>query len=137
MGTLDQEIEQNPDQAFVIRMLKLAPMLWYDPNFDASFLWNDVRLDPLGSDIIWNKLFQDYEIPDMRELELPVLLLLGRHDYFNPPHLWESHSSKFQNLTVRIFEKSGHTPSYEEADDFNSAVLHWLNHDPKEAINTC
>lgn len=126
MSAIEKVIDQNPEKAFIVRMLQFAPMLWYDPSYDATHLWKDVQLDPLGSDVIWNKLFTNYEIPDISNIEIPVLLLLGRYDYFNPPHLWENHRSKFKDLTLRIFEKSGHTPSLEEPEWFNAALLEWL-----------
>lgn len=119
-------IEQKSEDPFVGRMLQLGPMLWYDPAFDASNLWKGVALDPLGSHLIWNQLFSDYELSSFDQLETPVLLLLGRYDYFNPPHLWEGYRSKFKDLTLRIFEKSGHTPSFEESESFNSELLRWL-----------
>ncbi|HSW70485.1 MAG TPA: hypothetical protein VLH77_00710 [Gammaproteobacteria bacterium] len=62
------------------------------------------------------------------QLNMPVLLMLGRYDYWNPPHLWEPLRQKFKNLTIRVFEKSGHTPQLEEAELFDSELLSWLRH---------
>ena len=39
----------------------------------------------------------------------------------------KNHRAKFKDLTVRIFEKSGHTPSFEETEVFNSELLGWAN----------
>lgn len=127
MEQVTQAMEQNPEEAFIIRMLKFGPMLWYNPSYNATDLWKGIKPDSLGSDIIWNKLFSDYEIPDISHINIPVLLLLGRYDYFNPPHLWEGYRTKFKDLTVRVFEKSGHTPSLEEAEVFNAELLKWAN----------
>ena len=52
-------------------------MLWHDPSYDATPLWKDVKLNTLGSEIIWNKLFTDYEVPDIKHTDIPVLLYSG------------------------------------------------------------
>lgn len=41
-------------------------------------------------------------------------------------NLWDSLRPKFKNLTVRIFEKSAHSPQYEEAELFDAELLKWL-----------
>lgn len=41
--------------------------------------------------------------------------------------MWEKIRSYFNNLTIRFFEKSGHTPQFEEAEQFNAELLQWLN----------
>lgn len=48
-------------------------------------------------------------------------MALGRHDFIVAPP-----SSRFADVTVRIFEKSGHTPQYEEAERFDRELLHWM-----------
>jgi proline iminopeptidase len=126
LNAMEARIKQNSSKAFIIRMLTFGPMLWYNPSFDATNLWKDVKLDLIGSHIIWNTLFSDYEIPDISHINISVLLLLGRYDYFNPPYLWENHRSKFKNLTIRVFEKSGHTPSLEQPDLFHHELLQWM-----------
>ena len=94
--------QQNPEDAFVTRMLIWA-MLWHDPNYDATPLWKDVKLSTLGSEIIWNKLFTDYEIPDIKHTHIPCCYSDAM--ITSPPHLWENHRAKFKNITVRIFER--------------------------------
>lgn len=124
---LEANMQAYGNDDFISRMLVFAPMLWYDPKFDTTSLWKDIVVDRVGSEVIWQKLFTDYEFPDISYLDLSVLLLLGRKDYFNPPHLWQDHLHKFKNLDIHTFEKSGHTPSYEEPELFNDFVLQWLN----------
>ncbi len=52
--------------------------------------------------------------------------MLGRYDYFNPSCFWEEHLSFVSDFTVRIFEKSGHTPQLEESDNFDEELMKWL-----------
>lgn len=126
--TLQTDIEANPDEAFITRALKFGPMIWYNPNFDASTLWKDVKVIPEIMDYLWGKVFREIDITkNLNQLNSPVFLGLGRYDYWNPPHLWEKVRSNFNNLTIRVFEKSGHTPQLEEAEQFDNELLKWLD----------
>jgi proline iminopeptidase len=62
----------------------------------------------------------------LKSISCPIFLALGRYDYFNPPHLWEKYREFASNLTVRVFEKSGHTPQLEEPANFDAELLKWL-----------
>ncbi|MDJ1258058.1 MAG: alpha/beta hydrolase [Candidatus Midichloria sp.] len=48
------------------------------------------------------------------------------YDDFNPPHLWEKYRTFASDFTVRIFEKSNHTPQLEEPDNFDEELMKWL-----------
>lgn len=127
LTNLETHPTKNSDQVFVQRMLTFAPMLWYDWNFDATFLWKDVILSAIGSNIIWGSMFSDYDMKKtLNKIHCPIFLALGRHDYWNPPYLWDIYESRFKNITLRVFEKSGHTPSIEEPMLFNTEVESWL-----------
>jgi proline iminopeptidase len=43
-----------------------------------------------------------------------------------PYATWEPYRSAFKDLMVRVFEKSGHTPQFEESDLFDSELMNWL-----------
>ena len=60
-------------------------------------------------------------------MHIPVFVALGRYDYWNPPHLWETYRQYFSDLTIRVFEKSGHTPQFEQKNDFDRELLDWVN----------
>ena len=90
--------------------------------------WEDVIVIPEMFDYVWGNLFKDIDITkNLESFNKPVLLMLGRYDYWNPPHLWEPLRTKFNNLTIRVFEKSGHTPQFEEAELFDNELLNWLS----------
>lgn len=116
----------NP--SFVARMLAFGPRLWYDPHFDAIHLWQGVDVHPIGSGIIWGPMFQDYDIRQaLKAIACPIFLALGRYDFFNPPHLWEAYRPCVRDLTIRVFEESGHTPQLEESNLFDAELLTWLH----------
>lgn len=124
---LEAHLNPSPDQVFVQRMLAFAPMIWYDWNFDATSLWKDVALNPVGSNIVWGNLFANYDIRKTLQLiHCPIFLALGRCDFWNPPYLWDGYQNEFKNMTLRFFEKSGHTPSLEEPILFDAEVEAWL-----------
>lgn len=127
LSALQTAIESNPSQAFIARALKFAPMIWYNPHFDASFLWQDVKVIPEIMDYLWGYVFREIDITkNLNQLKTPIFLCLGRYDYWNPPCLWEKVRPYFNNLTIRVFEKSGHTPQFEESEQFNNELLQWL-----------
>lgn len=128
MQGLPARLSANPDRAFVERMLAFGPMIWFDPAYDASLLWQDVNLVPAILEHLWGKIFTEIDVASyLQNLSVPVLLLLGRYDYWNPPYLWENYRALFSNLTVRVFEQSGHTPQLEEPNSFENEILAWLN----------
>jgi len=127
MQFLQSDIEKNPDKRFIFYSLRSGPRIWYDYQYDAAPLWQDVTVIPEMFDYVWGHLFKNIDITKgLENLNIPVLLMLGRYDYWNPPHLWEPLRSRFKNLTIRIFEKSGHTPQLEEPEFFNKELLQWL-----------
>ena len=79
-------------------------------------------------DHVWGEIFREIDITKgLDKLTAPVLLVLGRYDYLVPPaYLWESVRGKFKDLTVRVFERSGHAPHFEEPALFDKELLGWL-----------
>lgn len=129
LASLQAEIDANPRKAFIIRTLKFGPMIWYNENFDATDLWQDVKIIPEIVDYLWEDVFREINIKkELNTLKIPVFLGLGRYDYWNPPYLWEAIRPHLKNLTIRVFEKSGHTPQYEEPELFDKELLHWLTY---------
>ena len=43
-----------------------------------------------------------------------------------PYATWDPYRSRFKDLTVRVFERSGHTPQLEESALFDAELLQWL-----------
>jgi len=122
-----QKFMKSGGQSFVGRILAFGPRLWYNYNFDAIKLWEGVEINSIGGSIIWGSMFENYDIEKvLKTIKCPIFLALGRYDYFNPPHLWEKYRSFVSDFTIRIFEKSGHTPQLEEASNFDAELIKWL-----------
>jgi proline iminopeptidase len=125
--TLEAKVAAYPARAFIARMLVFGPMIWFKPDYDATWLWENVKIVPEMIDYVWGKIFAEIDIKNyVSHLSMPVLLVLGRYDYWNPPYLWESYRILFKDLTIRIFEQSGHSPQLEEQSEFNRELVNFI-----------
>ncbi|SHG16658.1 proline iminopeptidase [Fodinibius roseus] len=114
----------SPKEAFVAEYVTDAPMYWYDPTYDASWLWQDMNFEMRAVNA-FRDLFRNYKM-DGKLLKLPILVTMGRYDFVVPHTLWEPMLPNFQNVTFKLFEESGHTPQLEEAVKFNKTLTNWL-----------
>lgn len=79
-------------------------------------------------DFFYRIALRDLDVTQgLKDFHLPVFLALGRSDYIiAPAGSWDPIRPHFQNLTVRIFERSGHSPQFEEMDLFDAELIRWL-----------
>ena len=126
----DEELAKlPPDQVFVRGYIRNAARVWYDPRFDCTPLWEGVTVNMDVFGYVWGKLFAEIDVANgLEHFDRPVFLALGRYDFIvAPPSSWDPVKSKFKSLTIRVFEKSGHTPQYEEPELFDQELLSWMN----------
>ena len=118
-----------PRDRFVASYVRDGPRAWYDPRFDASALWEGVEINMDMLNHVWGRTFAQIDITrGLNTLDRPVFLALGRFDYLvAPPRTWDRVRPVFRDLTVRIFERSGHTPQYEEAARFDEELVRWIS----------
>jgi proline iminopeptidase len=127
--TPDEQLAKlPPEQAFIRRYVRNGPRTWYNPRFDASSLFEGVVVNMDMISYVWGTIFRDIDITvGLHTFDRPVFLALGRYDFLvAPPSMWDSIKPMFQNLTMRVFERSGHTPQYEETDHFDEELLRWM-----------
>ncbi len=125
----DEKLNQLPrDQWFLQMNFRNIPKSWYDYNFDATSLWQGVKPNMPVIDQMYMQFALEIDVSQgLESLDLPVLLVYGRFEFLVAPvHSWDPLRTKFKNLTVRIFEKSAHSPQYEEPDLFDCELLKWL-----------
>ena len=125
----DEELAKLPaDQAFVRGYIRNAARVWYDPRFDCTPLWQDVTINMDMFGYVWGKVFAEIDITNgLEQFNCPVFLALGRYNFIvAPPSTWDPLKSKFKNLTIRVFERSGHTPQFEEAELFDRQFVNWV-----------
>lgn len=116
----------SPKEAYVTQYVADAPLYWHDPQYDASWLWEDMHFG-MGAIHAFRNLYQEYEMSWTPGLfEAPVLVVMGRDDYAVPHTIWEGSLSKLQNVDVRVLDQCGHTPQLEQPDSFDNLLLGWL-----------
>lgn len=128
MAALGADIVDRPEERFKSLLIRLGAKSWYLPDFDAAPLWHDVTVNTAVFDHLWGEVFRDIDIrKGLDPLAMPVLLALGQSDYLvAPAETWEAYRDDFADLTIRMFEKSGHTPQLEESDLFDETLLSFL-----------
>jgi len=121
-----------PGERLVKSYVRSGPRAWYDFHFDASPLWVGVEMNADMYEYVWGQVFRDIDITQGPSgFDRPVLLALGRYDFIVvPPSSWDRIRPKFANLTVRVFERSSHTPQYEEPELFDAETLRWIAEHP-------
>lgn len=116
-----------PDKAFVQSYIANAPLYWYDPTYDCSWLWEGVEPNANLANHVFGVLFKDYDITDrIHQIKTPVFLAIGRYDYVVPYTLWDNFKDKMPNLSYNLFERSGHTPQLEEQTLFDEKLIDWI-----------
>lgn len=128
---MQKEMSQRPGDEFRIFCIRSAARSSYDPAFDPTPLWKDMHLNLPIVLHMWSGLFsKEIDTRAIKELELPVFIGMGLHDYQVPPHFtWSPYKECFQNLTFRIFPNSGHNPQMEEGHSFQSELENWMKHE--------
>ncbi len=74
---------------------------------------------------------QAYTVPiskNLYKIKLPTLLLWGRHDFICPTGLKEDIKKNIgsKDVTEKVFEKSGHSPMFQEPTAFWKALTDWV-----------
>lgn len=125
----DEKMNQlSRDQWFLQMNFRNVPKSWYNYNFDSTPLWQGVKPNTQILDQMYLRFACEVDFSQgLESLDLPVLIVYGRFEYLVAPvHSWDPLRPKFKKLTVRIFEKSAHSPQYEEAELFDAELLKWL-----------
>lgn len=117
----------SPSERFLREYIyRDAPRYWHIPDYDCSHIWEGLVLDRL-IDHLFSNIFPAIDVTqDLQSIRTPIFLAAGLSDYDCCPWLWRSLPHLPQNMTVSIFEKSGHWPHYEEADLFDTRIMEWV-----------
>ncbi|WP_330970305.1 alpha/beta fold hydrolase, partial [Lysobacter sp. A3-1-A15] len=116
-----------PEAAYVAQYVADAPLYWYNPTYDASWLWQGMTF---GMEAVhsFRGLYQVYEMNyDTESPKVPVLIVMGRYDYAVPHTLWKNALSRLQHVTFKVLDRSGHTPQLEQPNAFDKILLEWLH----------
>jgi proline iminopeptidase len=116
----------SPGDDYIWQYVTDAPLYWNDPNYDASWLWEDMLFD-MEAIHAFRDLYQDYRLDwDSNSLTAPILIVMGESDYAVPHTLWSRILPRLENVTLRVISNSGHTPQLEQPEKFDQLLLDWL-----------
>lgn len=112
------ELERrNPGAAVVTALLDVA-------GDEAEF----ARGQKLVAATLGFQLMADCDVVSrLGEIDVPTLVLTGRHDFFRPPSQAERMHRGIRGADMIVFERSGHYPFIEEAEAFRAAVRKWIS----------
>jgi proline iminopeptidase len=109
------------------RYNNMSPQYWYNPEYDAAWLWDGMTVHSELTQHLFTKVFLNYNMfnPAVK-IPVPVFVALGKYDYVIPYTLWQTSYTSIPDFTLKYFEKSGHTPQLEEKELFNKELIGWL-----------
>ena len=110
------------------RYNNMAPQYWFNPEYDAAWLWNDMTVHSEVTQHLFAQVFKDYNMFEPSGIiSVPVFVALGKYDYVIPHTLWETSYKQIPDFKLVLFEKSGHTPQLEENNLFDKELIDWVN----------
>ena len=118
----------SPGEAWIMRYVADGPRRWYNPTYDASWLFEDVQLNMDIFDHHLGPVLREYDITKgLERVTMPVFLAVGRYDYGIPYSLWDEFKPQMPTLSYNLFEKSGHYPMLEEQELFDKKLIKWVS----------
>jgi proline iminopeptidase len=110
------------------RYNNMAPQYWFNPEYNAAWLWNDMTVHSEVTQHLFAQVFKDYNMFEPSGIiSVPVFVALGKYDYVIPHTLWETSYKQIPDFKLVLFEKSGHTPQLEENKLFDKELIDWIN----------
>lgn len=105
----------------------MSPQYWYDPYYDATWLWEGMTVHSEVTTHLFTRIFRNYDMFNPpAKISVPVFLALGKYDYVIPYTLWQKKYESISDFNYVLFKKSGHTPQLEERKRFNQTLITWL-----------
>lgn len=116
-----------PGRPFVEVLIAQTPQRFFDPLLDTAPLYADAIWRPELIQQVIGKLTPTWYVTvGASDGSVPIFLALGRYDYTVPYLLWDGIAEKIPNLTVGLFERSGHQAFFEEPERFVEALGEWM-----------
>ena len=104
-----------------------TPLRFYDARFDAAPLYAEADVKPALLRHILGTLAAGWSVTtEPGSLRVPIFIALGRYDFTVPYVLWDGVAEGLPHATLRVFEKSGHQPFFEEPEVFADALSDWM-----------
>ncbi|MEZ4772284.1 MAG: alpha/beta fold hydrolase [Bacteroidia bacterium] len=123
-----KELDRLTGQAQASREYNtMSPQYWYNPRYDARWLWDGMTVHEAVTQHLFTKVFQAYNMFDRPvNINVPVFVGIGKYDYVIPHTLWKTSYPGIPDFTLVLFDKSGHTPQLEEYGKFDEELMRWV-----------
>ncbi len=117
-------------EGFRNRLRVLSPLYYYDYNSEMEQIVNKVIdnsiLNPETA-AKSNILFAKFNVSSqLTKINVPTLILVGKEDFICPPSQAQRMHKSIPNSELILFEKCGHYPFNEVADEFFSVLRDWF-----------
>jgi len=122
----DSLIQLETSEAGKLNYILDGPKCFYDYYFKAAFFLKDSYWNMGVWNQIFNKLMIDYDIAKGKTVDIPVFVSQGKYDFMAPYMAWDNYINKIPNLSIHVYEKSGHYAFYEEEDLFRKELIAWF-----------
>ncbi len=127
--------KMKSDQEFKEHFAKIYPLYskTYTPE-KAKELFDRKRFIAATHNAFFRHAFPKYDIRErLHEIEIPVLILAGRHDWITPMKLARELEDNIPNAELIIFENAGHSIHSDEPDKFYGETERFLNEHTERA----
>lgn len=86
-----------------------------------------VKFKPEATIFGFTQLYPGWTVMDrLPEINVPTLVAAGRHDFLFPPEHQALLADRLPNARLELFERSGHNPQMEQADEVIAAVKDFM-----------
>ncbi|KIV71290.1 hydrolase, alpha/beta fold family [Bacillus mycoides] len=120
---LSAELEEKRMEIYNYKKDETDDSLYSDEEWEVFSNRSKIHFDRLKSEGACHTSL----LSKIKDIQNPMLLIVGKHDVVTCEKQIEIFNKDAQNGEHIIFEESGHTPHYEEADRFAETVIHFLN----------
>lgn len=119
---LSNELEENRMEIYNYKEDMTDESLYSDEEWEVCSNRSKIHFDRLKVEgAVHTSLLQK-----IKDIQNPMLLIVGKHDVVTCEKQIEIFNKDAQNGDYIVFEESGHTPHYEEADRFAEIVIQFL-----------
>lgn len=122
-----QRVPPETDDELEATMGALALFFLHGAAADPEGVFALATFDALAAGRLMQSLNWWSAADRLGRLDVPMLVLVGRHDVLFPPAQAERIRRRAQQADLVVFDHSGHLPWVEEPDPFHDAVAAWLD----------
>lgn len=119
---LSNELEEKRMEIYNYKEDETDDSIYSDEEWEVFSNRSKIHFDRLKSEGACHTSL----LSKIKEVKKPMLLIVGKYDVVTCEKQIETFNKDAQNGKYIVFEESGHTPHYEEADRFAETVIHFL-----------